>query len=264
MTVMRKRSNARWCAALSSTAGATVWLSMALALPAWGASHWTYDATAADGPAHWGELDADYEACRSGHNQSPVDLVGPITADLRPLGLHYPATSASLVNTGHTVQIEPDKKRGDAFFTLDGRRYVLQQIHFHTPSEHRVQGHAYPLEAHFVHKDAAGNLAVIAVLFESGAPHSLLEAIWPLIPERSGDARELPQPVRVADLLPRRTDYLRVNGSLTTPPCSEGVLWLVMKAHPEVSPSEVERFAHLVHGHNNRPVQPIYARDVLE
>lgn len=264
MRMMRKRSSARLRASLSVMVGAAIWSWMALPPTAWAAPHWTYDETGPDGPAHWGELAADYEACRSGHRQSPVNLDGAIAADLHPLGLHYPPLAARLVNTGHTVQIEPGNASQDAFFTLDGKHYVLQQIHFHTPSEHRVKGREYPLEAHFVHKDAAGNLAVIAVLFESGAPHPLLETLWPLIPERAGDARELQRPVRPADLLPRRTDYLRVNGSLTTPPCSEGVLWLVMKAHPQVSPSEVERFAHLVHGHNNRPVQPTYAREVLE
>ena len=262
--MMRNRSSARLRAGLSLVVGATAWSWMALPLTAWAAPHWTYDETGADSPAHWGELAADYEACRSGRNQSPVDLEQAIDADLHPLALHYAPMAARLVNTGHTVQIEPDNNQQAEAFTLDGRRYVLQQIHFHTPSEHRIKGHEYPLEAHFVHKDPDGNLAVIAVLYEAGAPHPLLEAIWPLIPEQAGDIRELPGPVRPADLLPRWTDYLRVNGSLTTPPCSEGVLWLVMKAHPQVSPSEVERFAHLVHGHNNRPIQPTYARQVLE
>ena len=227
------------------------------------APHWDYVENGPYGPSHWGSLSSEYETCRSGHRQSPIDLESPVRAALRPLDWHYAPMSARIVNTGHALQISPAGEQ-DESVVLDGHRYRLQQIHFHAPSEHHVRGHAFPLEAHFVHQDETGHLAVIAVLFDSGSPLPVLESLWQVMPEEAGRTLDAGRLIDPRDLLPQSGGYFRLSGSLTTPPCSEDVLWLILKSHPTVSLTQVARLVHLVGGHNNRPIQPRHGRDILE
>jgi len=222
------------------------------------AQHWGYTGEA--GPQHWSKLDQKYAMCGIGRNQSPINLAGFVKADLKPLRLSYKPGAADIVNNGHSVQIAyaPGSSQ-----TVDGRTFELKQFHFHAPSENHINGKSFPLEGHLVHEDKDGNLAVVAVLYREGAANSLLEKLWSAIPGKEGEKAPLPQGLDVARLLPKSRDYYRFNGSLTTPPCSEGVWWLVMKEQPTVSKAQVERLTKALGFANNRPIQPTYARPVL-
>lgn len=233
-------------------------LAFGLAAPAL-AQHWGYSGEA--GPAHWSKLDAKYEMCGLGRNQSPIDLGSFVEADLKPLKLDYKAGAAEIVNNGHAIQA--NYAPGSAL-TVDGRTFELKQFHFHSPSENRVGGKSFPLEGHLVHADKDGNLAVVAVMFQEGAANPLLAKLWEKMPAKAGEKAALPDGLSVTQMLPANRDYYRFNGSLTTPPCSEGVWWLVLKNSATVSKAQVEKFSKTVGFANNRPIQPVNARPVLK
>lgn len=220
-------------------------------------SEWSYEG--AHGPAEWGRLKPEFGACAGRSNQSPIDISATIDAVLPPLRMSYAASGAEVVNNGHTVQVN---FRPGSAVTIDGRGFELKQFHFHAPSENRVSGKSYPLEAHLVHADKDGNLAVVAVFFAEGTANSTLGAVWNRMPQ-AGAKNELPAPVSAAGLLPANRDYYRYNGSLTTPPCSEGVRWIVMKHAITASRAQIEQFQKTLGFANNRPVQPTFARPVL-
>lgn len=222
-------------------------------------THWGY--TGHEGPENWGGLDPSYRLCATGKNQSPIDVVDVIEADLPALEIDYPRDASEILNNGHTVQA--NFPAGN-FIMLGGHRFELKQVHFHTPSENRIEGREYPLEAHFVHADAEGNLAVIAVMFEEGRENAAVARLWKDMPMKSGERHALNVKVSPLAMLPAERDYYRFNGSLTTPPCSEGVWWQVMKTPLTLSREQVEHFSHAVHGHNNRPLQSHNARPVLQ
>ena len=224
-----------------------------------GGAHWGYKGDV--GPAHWGDLSEKFFMCKEGRNQSPIDLTGFVKAALAPVDMSYMPTPVKVKNNGHAIQV--DYAAGSSL-TVDGHTYALKQFHFHSPSENTIDGKSYPLEAHLVHADADGNLAVVAVLFEEGAENPTVAKVWRHMPMEAGKSETGAGTVNAADLLPASHDYYRFNGSLTTPPCSEGVLWIVMKGHPTVSAAQAEKLQHAVHGPNNRPVQPLNARVVLE
>ncbi len=231
---------------------------------AWGSAyaatgaHWEY--SGAEGPESWARLSPDYSAC-SGKNQSPIDLTGFVEADLEPIEVEYQAGATEIVNNGHTVQVN---FRPGSRIKVDGHTFELKQFHFHAPSENHINGRSYPMEAHLVHADDDGNLAVVAVMLEPGAANPALQSAWSLMPEKAGDEATLREAISAEDILPANRDYYRFNGSLTTPPCSEGVRWLVMKEPVSVSPEQIERFTSTLHHPNNRPIQPVNARPVLE
>lgn len=223
------------------------------------AQHWGYSGEA--GPANWGKLDPQFVMCALGRNQSPIDVAGFIEADLKPLKLAYQAGAADILNNGHTVQV--DYAKGSTL-TVDGRAFELLQFHFHAPSENTVKGKPFPMEGHLVHADKDGNLAVLAVMFREGAANPLLAKLWEKTPGKAGDKNALPQGLSVAQLLPRERAYYRFNGSLTTPPCSEGVRWLVLKKPATASRAQIAQFSKAVGVANNRPLQPVNARPVLQ
>lgn len=146
---------------------------------------------------------------------------------------------------------------------VEGNRFGLLQFHFHAPSENRINGKSYPMEAHLVHADEDGNLAVVAVMFVQGRENEMLARAWSHMPKHSGDEHALPSPVAAEGLLPSNRDYYRYNGSLTTPPCTEGVRWLVMKEPVSASDQQIRAFSRVMHHPNNRPIQPTHARPIL-
>ncbi|MCZ7565770.1 MAG: carbonic anhydrase family protein [Burkholderiales bacterium] len=233
-------------------------LAIGSAAPA-AAQHWGYSGEA--GPQHWAKIDAKYAMCGLGRNQSPIDLDGFVEADLQALKLGYKAGAAEIVNNGHTIQVNYAQ---GSMLTVNGRSFELKQFHFHAPSENRVGGKRFPLEGHLVHADSQGTLAVVAVMFQEGAANPLLAKLWQKMPAKAGGKAALPDGLSVAQLLPADRDYYRFNGSLTTPPCSEGVWWLVMKQPVSVSKAQVEKFSKTLGFANNRPTQPINARTVLK
>lgn len=222
-------------------------------------AHWGY--VGQEGPEHWAELDPSFDMCKRGKNQSPIDLKQFVDANLPPLGFHYQSGGYEEVNNGHTIEIDYDH---GSTITLDGRTYELKQFHFHTPSENHINGKEFPMEAHLVHADAEGNLAVIAVMIEEGPENPVLAAAWSVMPEQPDTAVHLSHQISAEGLLPADRDYYRFEGSLTTPPCSEGVIWLVMKHPITASAAQIKRFAQVMGHPNNRPIQPLNARLVIE
>ncbi len=222
------------------------------------APHWEYSGEA--GPAHWAKLTPEFGQC-AGSNQSPVDLSGLVEAKLAPLVLHYKAGGNTVVNNGHTVQVG---YAPGSTLQLDGTRFELKQFHFHAPSENLIEGKSYPLEGHLVHVSDKGEIAVVAVMFEAGKANSALAAAWSALPAKVGEIQPLKTPLVAEQLLPENRNYYRFSGSLTTPPCSEGVRWLVMKQPVEVSQAQIDAFKAVMHHPNNRPVQPLNGRVVLQ
>lgn len=222
-------------------------------------AHWGYSGH--EGPEHWGELSEDYWACSAGKNQAPINLSGFIEAELEAIGVHYQVGGTEILNNGHTVQVN---YASGSTITVGGHDFELKQFHFHTPSENHIKGNPFPMEAHFVHADKDGNLAVIGVMFVEGSPNESLAKAWARMPEKAGDKHNLPSSIAAEGILPTNMDYYRFNGSLTTPPCSEGVLWLVMKEPVTASKEQIKKFSHVMHHPNNRPVQSVNARPVLK
>ncbi|MGE6107481.1 carbonic anhydrase [Aeromonas sobria] len=220
--------------------------------------HWEYGGEA--GPAQWARLTPEFGQC-DGSNQSPVNLTDLVEAELAPLQFHYLAGGKTLVNNGHTVQVN---YAPGSTLQLDGMPFELKQFHFHAPSENLIEGRSYPLEGHLVHANDKGELAVIAVMFEPGQANPALSQAWQALPAKTGEIHGLEAPISAESLLPANRDYYRFSGSLTTPPCSEGVRWLVMKQPVQVSQAQIDAFKAVMHHPNNRPVQPLNGRLVLQ
>lgn len=221
--------------------------------------HWGYEGDT--GPAKWETLDSSFETCGQGVNQSPIDLHSPVSAEQKAPTFDYSAGGTQFVNNGHAVQV--DYQKGSTL-TVDGRDYQLKQFHFHAPSEHTIDGEHFPLEAHFVHADPDGNLAVVAVLFKKGDANDALEPLVEKLPDSAGDEVQLDAAFDAATLLPSKNAHYRYNGSLTTPPCSEGVRWVVMQQHPTLSEKQIKAFEKAIGMDNNRPVQPVNARVLID
>ena len=223
------------------------------------AAHWTYEGE--DGPDHWGELNADYETCASGRSQSPIDVVNPDPADLANVTFQYQQEPLEIINNGHTVQVNYP---AGSSITVDGTNYELIQFHFHSPSEHHVSGVPTAAELHLVHRDADGALAVVGVLLTEGAPSPALAPIFDNLPAQAGPAETVPRvQVDATGMLPQDRTTYRYPGSLTTPPCTEGVTWLLMTDPLEVSADQLAAYTQIYEG-NNRPVQPLNDREVVE
>lgn len=222
-------------------------------------AHWSY--AGHDGPDHWGAISSDYISCSQGLNQSPIDLTGMVEGELPELSIKYASLGDSVVNNGHTIKVnyQPGSK-----IEIGDKTFELKQFHFHAPSENRIMGRSFPMEAHFVHSDKEGNLAVIAIMYSVGEQHQELEKAWAFMPEEAGKKNQLSVPVDAARLMSTNRDYYRFNGSLTTPPCTEGVEWYVMKSIQSVSKQQLDKFVEIMAHDNNRPIQPLNARIVVE
>jgi carbonic anhydrase len=205
------------------------------------------------GPAHWGDLDPDWATCRDGDQQSPVDF-GALTLlskRLHHLSIDYGETEGEIFNNGHTIEVETE---GDNTLWLDGIAYELVQFHFHTASEHRFSGRGFDMEMHLVHKSADGVNAVLGVFLKRGRSSGALAPIFEQLPDDLNVNHPLADSFNPKDFLPRDRTHYRYRGSLTTPPCSENVRWVVM-AHPVlVSDEDMAQFAERIH-FNARLVQ---------
>ncbi|MEV0074995.1 carbonic anhydrase family protein [Nocardia neocaledoniensis] len=227
--------------------------------PAAAPSHWDYDR---EGPDHWADLDKQYATCRNGHAQSPVDLPGATqTQAADHIEIEYrPIPTAALTNNGHAVQADVPADSGNRII-VDGTPFSLRQYHFHLPSEHTVDGAEAAMELHLVHADQAGRLAVLAVLLRAQTAPSPLTAVLTAAPDRVGATRTLSN-IDPSAFLPDNRTQFRYEGSLTTPPCTEGVAWIVLRDPSPVAVSDVERYRALF-PHTNRPVQPRYDRPII-
>lgn len=222
------------------------------------APHWSYEG--AGSPDKWGQLQADFRVCSLGMEQTPVDLNGTVRAEVGAVAPSYRDMPLVVLNNGHTIQVNCAP---GSHTMINGKRYDLLQFHFHHPSEHLLAGKRFDLELHFVHKAADGELAVLGVFIRPGAANQALEPIWAAMPTKEGPAREAGTPIAPAALLPASLSCFRYAGSLTTPPCSEGVVWTVFKDSIEASTAQIRQFAQLF-PINARPVQPLHRRFLLE
>ena len=221
--------------------------------------HWSYEGK--EGPAKWGKLDKAFSECSLGHTQSPIDIKGAKLADLPPLKFDYQAVPLNIIDNGHTVQVN---YAPGSTLTVGDKTYTLKQFHFHHPSEEHINGRGFDLVAHLVHADADGHLAVVAVLFKQGTENPLLVTLWKNIPSEKEKAVDIPGvTIDVTNLLPADHGYYTFAGSLTTPPCSEGVTWYVLKTQSTVSPDELAAFVR-IYPKDARPIQPLHGRQVLE
>lgn len=220
--------------------------------------HWGYSGLGA--PENWGKLPGN-ETCSLGKRQSPIDIKGGIRVDLEPIKFDYRPTQFRITDNGHTVQV--DVAEGNTISVM-GRSWQLVQLHFHRPSEERVNGKSFEMSLHLVHRDYANNYAVIAVLMERGPEHPVIQTLWNHLPLDTGMSVEPPNvAIDLLKLLPERRDYYTYMGSLTTPPCTENVLWMVFKEPILVSPEQIGIFARL-YPNNARPVQPANDRLIKE
>jgi carbonic anhydrase len=243
---------------LRRTAAAALLLSAGLPHAGF-AQHWSYEGST--GPKSWGTLEHDYEACGLGKAQSPIDIrddAAKPTA-LPAIQFDYRTSPLKIIDNGHSVQVN---YAPGSSIALDGQRYELVQFHFHKPSEEKINGHQYPMVAHLVHKNQQGQLAVVAVLLATGPTSPLIKTLWQNLPNRKETEIAVPSvTINVADLLPSDHTYYTFTGSLTTPPCTEGVRWLVLKNPSFVSENEVARFGEL-YPMNARPVQALNGREI--
>ena len=220
--------------------------------------HWSYNGK--EGPEHWAQLNPGYETCALGHAQSPIDISHTTRASLPRIAFDYKASPAEVVNNGHTVQVNLTNAGG---IEIDGKPYRLVQFHFHTPSEEHIAGKGFPMVAHFVHQAADGRLAVVAVLFKEGEKNQALASVFDAMPPKAGDKVELANSFAPQTVLPQQQGYYAFAGSLTTPPCREGVQWRVLTQPVELSHEHLATFQHL-YAKTARPIQPLNGREVLE
>ena len=224
---------------------------------------WGY--TGHDGPEHWGELDSEFKECAIGKQQSPINITHEIEVhegELDPIEFHYDSETTHVINNGHTVQVN---MADGSYMIIDDKKFFLKQFHFHSPSENEIEGVEFPLEAHLVHVANDGALAVVAILFEEGKTNLVLEHVWAHMNEEIDSKVDFHIPAKeITDfLLPHNRSYFRFMGSLTTPPCTEGVRWFVFKEYDTVSKEQVQEFLKVLHHTNNRPIQRVGDRKVF-
>lgn len=222
-------------------------------------SGWGYEGKT--GPVYWDCLSEEYALCGNGKQQSPIDITESIKADLPPLTFNYHPIPLIIENNGHTIQITADKA---GTLKIGENAYQLVQFHFHTPSEEAINGKRTNMVIHLVHQNIQGELAVVAVLLKTGnIANSCIETLWNLMPKTPGEAQHHEVQIDINQLLPTsQNDYYTFAGSLTTPPCTEGVKWVILKQTVSISPTQLAQY-QAVYTENARPLQPLNDRKVL-
>jgi carbonic anhydrase len=219
--------------------------------------HHEWDYGKEHGPRHWGEIKSDFASCGAGKAQSPVDIRNAVPSKLAPIKFDYHASPLHIIDNGHTVQVN---YAPGSSITVGDQRYELVQFHFHKPSEEKINGKGFPMVAHLVHKNAAGDLAVVAVLLKQGSANPVVGKLWANLPaEKEKEKVAEKVSVNAAQLLPKNHAYYTFPGSLTTPPCSEGVTWFVLVNPNELSGEQIARFGRIYSG-NARPTQALNGR----
>ena len=219
------------------------------------AAHWGY--AGEGGPEQWGQMKPEFATCASGSRQSPIDIRSGVKVDLEPIQFDYRPSAFGVVDNGHTIQVNVG---GGNAIEVQGRRYDLVQFHFHRPSEERINGRQFDMVAHLVHKDPEGRLAVVAVLLDrGGAAQPLIQTVWNNLPLEKGSEVSVRGDIDMNHLLPADRRYFTYMGSLTTPPCSEGVLWMVLQSPVPIAQEQIGVFSRL-YPMNARPVQQASGR----
>ncbi|MBE7469831.1 MAG: carbonate dehydratase [Anaerolineae bacterium] len=242
--------------AISFFAGSIVFVNP---VSASGPIHWGYEG--AEGPEFWGELSPDFALCSTGQEQTPIDVPATAPANPADITFNYQPTALTIFNNGHTVQVNYD---AGSSIDVGGKTYQLKQFHFHTPSEHTMNGQSTDLELHLVHQSADNQLAVVGVMLKQGSENPAYAPVFNNLPVQESEPSAVSGvTINAADLLPAERTYYRYNGSLTTPPCSEGVQWLLLNTPVELSSAQVSAF-QAIFVHNARPVQPLNGRSFLQ
>jgi len=219
---------------------------------------WSYEGEL--GPANWSKINDGWAKCGTGNRQSPIDLRDGIKVNLEQIAFDYHPSSFTEVNNGHTIQVEVGSGN---FITVGNQTYELQQFHFHRPSEERINGKGTEMVMHMVHKSAEGKFAIVAVLLERGQQHGLMQTIWDNLPLEKNEVVSPSIVIDPMDALPEKREYFTYMGSLTEPPCTEGVLWMVFKQPRQASPSQMALFSRL-YPLNARPLQSTAGRMIKE
>jgi carbonic anhydrase len=221
--------------------------------------HWTYEGE--EGPEHWGELSPDFALCSIGVEQTPIDVPSTTVVNPADIEFNYQPTALNILNNGHTVQVNYD---AGSSIQVNGKTYDLLQFHFHTPSEHAVDGNHTALEMHLVHRSADGQLAVVGVMLNGGGDNPAYAPVFDNMPAQEAEVATISGVTVNADtLLPQERTYYRYNGSLTTPPCTEGVQWLLMNTPVQLADAQVTTFQQIF-ANDARPLQPMNDRTFLE
>ncbi len=213
------------------------------------------------GPLGWGKLDPAYQTCAKGHEQSPIDIRGArLNKALKPIEFHYIGGAVTLENTGRTIVVHPAP---GSYIVFDGTRYDLQQFNFHHPAEEAVQGKLTDMDVHLVHKSADGKIAIIAVRFamDRGSPNAVMAMLWPHLPRTAGATEKVAEIVNPGGFLPADRGYWTYMGSLTTPPCTEGVRWFIFENDLTLSLDQLRTF-QILFRMNSRPLQEAHGRRI--
>ena len=225
-------------------------------------THWSYEG--ATGAEHWSDLDPDYAACNAGKEQSPIDIRNADKAELPALRFEYKSGPLKyLIDNSYTLRVNYRDAPGNGNFLVVGdERYQLTQFHFHHPSEEYVHGKPFDMVLHLMHQGMDGKIAGVAVLLKAGKSNATIQQLWEHWPKTEGKEQAVAGiGVNPSDLLPRATAYYLYMGSLTAPPCTEGITWFVLKTPLEISAEEIAQFANH-YPHDVRPLQPLNGRVV--
>ena len=234
-------------------------LGIATAAAAQSGANWEY--TGKSGPVNWGKLDPAYRACSQGHEQSPIDIRGAhLNKGLQPIEFHYIGGPVTIENTGQTIVVEVDP---GSYIVAGGQRYDLEKLIFHHPSEEAVKGKLTDMGVQLVHKSADGKMAVVAVRLsmDRGDPNAVMAALWPHLPQRPGATEKVADMINAGGFLPADRGYWAYTGSLTTPPCTEGVRWFVFEDVLSISRSQLRALTSLF-PMNSRPLQDAHGRRI--
>jgi carbonic anhydrase len=223
-----------------------------------GAAHWAYNGSG--GPQSWSSLKPEFATCSTGQRQSPIDIRGGLSVDLEPVRFEYQSSRFAVVDNGHTVQV--NVPQGNAI-EVGGKRYELLQFHFHRPSEERIDGRQFEMSLHLVHKNEQGQLAVVGLLFDKGQANAVMQQVWNNLPLEKNEEMQAASTMELADLLPNDRRYFTYMGSLTTPPCSEGVKWIVMRQPVTLTKDQIDIFARM-YPMNARPIQAASGRRIMQ
>jgi len=221
---------------------------------------WSYEGNT--GPEYWSKIHSDYSICAKGKEQSPINIDPSLLKESNTsvnMTIQYEPTTFTLKNTRNTIQASPITRRN--MLSLNGKEYALEQFHFHTPSEHQFNSKSFPMELHLVHKDPYGKLAVLGIMIHEGNENEKLAPAWNVLPKKESEKAIVKEPIDLNALLPQNKTTFHYNGSLTTPPCTEGVKWVVLEQPIYMSTNQIQAFKDIFPD-NHRPVQPINEREI--
>lgn len=221
---------------------------------------WSY--SGATGVKQWGKLAKEYQLCDSGKNQSPIDIGYTYHSSLSPLRFNYHSLPDEIENTGNTIRVHIQP---GSYLIADHNKFELKEYHFHVPAQHKINGSLYPMEIDMVHENSAGEIAIVSILFSIGRENKRIDKLWDRIPQNKGEKIKLEGALRqIVNSSAQNIAYYQYNGSLETPPCTEGVRRYVIKRNAYLSNAQLDYYKSVMTEKNSRPPQPLHARAVMD